>query len=56
LLIENQVVVELKSVTRLPDVATAQVLSYLRATGLKRGLLINFSEKLLVDGVHRLSL
>ena len=52
----DQVIVELKSVSRLPDVATAQVLSYLKATGLKRGLLINFGEKRLVDGVRRLSL
>lgn len=42
LLIENAVVVELKSVSRLPEVATAQVLSYLKATNLKRALLLNF--------------
>jgi GxxExxY protein len=56
LLIEEQVVVDLKSVTQLPDVATAQVLSYLKATNLKRGLLINFGQQRLVDGVRRLSL
>lgn len=56
LLVEEVVVVDLKSVSRLPDVATAQVLSYLKATSLKRGLLINFGEKKLVDGVRRLSL
>ena len=56
LLVEGQVVVEIKSVTRLPDVATAQVLSYLRATGLKRGLLLNFGESRLVDGIKRISL
>lgn len=56
LLVQNEVVVELKSVTRLPDVAKAQVLSYLKATGLKRGLLINFGELKLVDGVKRISL
>jgi GxxExxY protein len=56
LLVEDEVVVDLKSVSRLPDVATAQVLSYLKATGLRRGLLINFGEKLLVDGVKRISL
>src|SRR5947209_1365702 len=42
LLVDTQVVVELKSVGNLPEVATAQVLSYLKATALKRGLLINF--------------
>lgn len=56
LLVEDQVVVDLKSVSRLPDVATAQVLSYLKATSLKRGLLINFGQERLVDGVRRLSL
>lgn len=56
LLIEKQVIVELKSVTSLPDVALAQTLSYLKATGLKRALLINFGEKKLVDGIRRISL
>ena len=48
--------VETKSVRNLPDVALAQVLSYLKVTGLKRGLLINFGEARLVDGVKRVSL
>lgn len=52
----DRVVIDLKSLSRLPDISTAQVLSYLKATGLKRGLLINFGEKRLVDGVRRLSL
>lgn len=56
LLIGGQVVVELKSVTSLPDVAMAQVLSYLKAAGLKRGLLINFGNPRLIDGVKRISL
>lgn len=56
LLVAGEVVVELKAVTKLPEVATSQVLSYLKATGLKRALLINFSEKRLVDGVKRISL
>jgi GxxExxY protein len=33
----------------------AQILSYLKATGLKRGLIINFGEKKLVDGIKRVS-
>ena len=37
------------------DVALAQVLSYLKATGVKRALLINFGEKRLVDGIRRIS-
>ena len=56
LLVERNVVVEIKSLQRLPDVATAQVLSYLKATGLKRALLINFGEKRLIDGIKRISL
>jgi GxxExxY protein len=48
--------VELKAVAALPDVAMAQVLSYLKATGLKRGLLINFGVPRLVDGIKRISL
>jgi GxxExxY protein len=56
LLVENEVVVEVKSLRSLPDVATAQLLSYLKATGLKRGLLLNFGEKQLISGVKRISL
>jgi GxxExxY protein len=52
----DRAVVDLKSLSKLPEISTAQVLSYLKATGLKRGLLINFGEKRLVDGIRRLSL
>jgi GxxExxY protein len=56
LLVEKEVIVEIKSLSKLPEYATAQTLSYLKATGLKRASLINFGEKRLVDGVTRLSL
>jgi len=56
LLIENEVVVEIKSLSKTPEVALAQTLSYLKATNLKRGLIINFGEKRLVDGIKRVSL
>ncbi len=56
LLVFDQVIVEIKSVRELPEVATAQILSYLRATGLKRGLLINFGEARLANGIKRISL
>ncbi len=56
LLVGGEVVVELKAVAELPDVAMAQVLSYLKATSLQRALLINFSVGRLVDGVRRISL
>ncbi len=56
LIVNNEVVVEIKSVRRLEDIFTAQVLSYLRSTGLKVALLINFGESKLIDGVKRFSL
>ena len=56
LLVNKEIVVEIKSLRRLPDVATAQILSYLSATKLTRGLIINFGEKKLVDGIKRISL
>jgi GxxExxY protein len=56
LLVEAQVIIEVKSVKVVPEVALAQVLSYLKATGLKRALLINFGEPKLVNGIKRFSL
>ncbi len=56
LLVADEVVVEIKSSRALPEVATAQLLSYLKATGLKRGLLLNFGEKQMISGVKRISL
>jgi len=56
LLVENEVVIEVKSLSKMPEVALAQTLSYLKATNLKRGLIINFGEKRLVDGIKRVSL
>ena len=53
LLVENQVVVEVKSVERFDPIFQAQVLTYLRATGRKVGLLINFNSRLLKDGIKR---
>ena len=56
LLVQGEVVVEIKSVRHLDDVFVAQTLSYLKSTGLHRALLINFGESRLVDGVKRISL
>lgn len=53
LIVENKVLIELKSVELLTKVHQKQVLTYLRLTGLKLGLLINFNEALLKDGVQR---
>jgi len=56
LIVEDEVVVELKAVGSLPEIVTAQVLSYLNATGLKRALVLNFSAYRLADGIKRISL
>lgn len=53
LLVADAVVVEIKSVERFDPVFEAQVLTYLRATGKKVGLLINFNSRLLREGVRR---
>ena len=54
--IENQVVVELKAVEKLAPVHEAQLLTYLRHTGIPVGLLFNFYSAVLKDGLRRLEL
>jgi GxxExxY protein len=56
LLIEGRLIVELKSVEQFSNVHVAQVLSYLKATQIGIGLLINFNVKVLKDGIRRLVL
>lgn len=56
LVVEKEIVVELKAVSKIPDVVVAQIISYLKASGLRRGLVINFGERRLIDGVKRVSL
>jgi GxxExxY protein len=53
LIVADAVVVEIKSVERFDPIFEAQVLSYLRITGKKVGLLINFKSRLLRDGLKR---
>jgi len=53
LLVENKVVIEIKSVDALNDVHLAQVLTYLKLSGNKLGFLINFNVKLLKEGIKR---
>jgi len=55
LIVEKQVLVELKSVERVAPVHKKQVLTYLRITGLKVGLLINFGASYFKDGVSRIA-
>ncbi len=54
LLIEDKVIVEIKSVESLAPVHYAQLLTYLKLSNLKLGLLINFNTKLLKEGIHRI--
>jgi len=56
LLVGNSLIVELKAVEELAQVHSAQLLSYLRLTGHKLGLLINFNVPLLKNGIKRLAL
>ena len=51
--VANSVLVELKSVDQLTAIHDAQLLSYLKLTGLKIGLLINFNVRILAHGVRR---
>jgi GxxExxY protein len=54
LIIEDKVIVEIKSVENLAPVHFAQTLTYLRLSEKKLALLINFNTKLLKDGIHRI--
>ena len=54
LIVENKFIIEVKSVESLNEVHLAQVLTYLRLSDCKLGLLINFNVKLLKDGVRRI--
>jgi len=56
LLVEGQLIVEVKSVERIHPVHVAQVVSYLRATGLRLALVINFNVEWLRHGIRRVVL
>ena len=56
MLIENQVIVELKTVESFTDVHIAQVLTYLKLSNKKIGLLLNFNTKSLKNGIKRIIL
>ena len=55
LIVERKVIIELKSVERLQPVHSKQLLTYLRLTGCRLGLLINFGENLMKDGFKRVA-
>jgi len=54
LIVENKVIVEIKSVEAITPVHQKQVLTYLRLTRLKLGLLVNFNESLIKSGIQRI--
>ena len=56
LIVENQIIVEIKSVKALSDVHFAQVLTYLRLSGCKLALLVNFNVRHVKDGIKRIIL
>lgn len=53
IIVNDSVVIEVKSVGRFDPIFEAQVLTYLKVTGIRVGLLINFNSRLLRDGVKR---
>jgi len=53
MLVNDMVIVEIKSVERFDPVFEAQVLTYLRVTNKRVGLLINFNSRLVKDGIKR---
>jgi GxxExxY protein len=53
IVVENSVILELKSVERMDLLFEAQILTYLRLSGIKTGLLINFNSRLLHHGIKR---
>ena len=53
MIVEQKVLIEIKSIETLAPVHFAQTLTYLKLSGLKLGLLINFNTAILKDGIHR---
>ncbi len=55
LIVENKVIIEIKSIEALAPIHYKQLTTYLKITNLKLGLLINFNEYLLKDGIKRIA-
>ncbi len=53
ILVENRLIVEIKAVERMPPVYTAQLMTYLKLTKNRLGLLINFNVPMIRDGIKR---
>ena len=56
ILIPNRLIIELKAVDKLAPIHTAQIITYLKLSNIKTGLLINFNVKKLTDGLKRISI
>lgn len=54
LTVNNKVLIEIKSVENMAPVHFAQTLTYLKLSGMKLGLLINFNTNVLKEGIHRI--
>ena len=54
LMVNNKVLIEIKSVENIAPVHFAQTLTYLKLSGMKLGLIINFNTKVLKEGIHRI--
>ncbi|HVH75949.1 MAG TPA: GxxExxY protein [Stellaceae bacterium] len=56
ILVENRVIIEIKSVERLMPIHEAQMLTYMKVSGTRAGLLLNFNTAVLKEGMRRLML
>lgn len=54
LLVENSIILELKSVDEIAPIHTAQLMTYLKLSGLKLGLLLNFNVRDMKEGINRI--
>ncbi len=55
-IVRNAVILEIKAVSRIDPIYQAKLISYLRTTGLRVGLLMNFNTRLLKEGIQRIVL
>ena len=53
ILIKNELIIELKSVEEIKGIHKAQLLTYMKLAGIRKGLLMNFNVKILKDGIKR---
>ncbi|RQD66811.1 MAG: GxxExxY protein [Tindallia sp. MSAO_Bac2] len=56
ILVENKVIIELKAVEKLNDIHLAQIMSYMKLSDIKLGLLVNFNTHYLKNGIKRVAL